>query len=445
MSSRVGQPRLREHAMVRRLFALATASVLLSSPLFADNWPEFRGPTGQGLVENGTPPVQWSKTQNVVWKQKVPGAGWSSPVVVDGRVFLTSAVPVPGSSDLALCALAFSIKDGKPLWQQELFRENTKTIPKPHTKNSHASPTPLVNGNHLFVHFGHMGTACLDLAGKVIWKNDKLSYKPIHGNGGSPILVDDKLIFSCDGGDQQFIVALDAASGREAWKTDRKIDSAKTFSFSTPLLIEVKGQKQVISPASGAVMAYDPATGKEIWRVRYNGYSVIPRPVYGHGLVFLSTGFDAPTVLAIKPDGQDDVTDTHVAWRTKKDAPNTPSLLLVGTELYMVSDRGIASCLDAKTGAVHWAEKLNANFSASPVYADGKIYLQSEEGEGIVLKAGKTFEELARNPMGEKTLASYAFADGALFLAHRGESLPHSGEIRMLAVGIRAGPQKASR
>jgi outer membrane protein assembly factor BamB len=401
--------------MMPRCIALLALLVVLSSPLFADNWPEFRGPTGQGLVENGALPLEWGPAKNVVWKQRVPGAGWSSPVVVDGKVYLTSAVPA--KNELSLQALCFSAKDGKPLWQQEVFRKDPATLPRIHNKNSHASPTPIVSGSRLFVHFGHMGTAALDLSGKVLWRNATLRYQPVHGNGGSPILVDDKLIFSCDGSDQQFVVALDAATGQEAWKTDRQAEGApRKFAFSTPLAIDVKGQKQVISPGPDAVVAYDAATGKEIWRVRYTGYSVIPRPVYGHGLVFLSSGYDAPTLLAIRPDGKGDVTSTHIAWQTNKNAPHTPSPLLVGNELYVVSDRGVATCLDAKTGEVHWSERLNTTFSASPVYADGKIYLQSEDGVGIVLKAGKKFEELARNPMEERSLASYAFADGALFL-----------------------------
>jgi outer membrane protein assembly factor BamB len=411
--------------MIRRWLALLAAILLLHSLLPAapapdkpqtSDWPEFRGPTGQGLVDQGPLPTEWSPTKNVVWKQKVPGAGWSSPVVVGGKVFLTSAVP-DGKNQLSLVALCLDAKDGKEVWRQELFREDTTSSPRPHQKNSHASPTPLVSGSRLFVHFGHMGTACLDLDGKVQWRNDKVKYSPVHGNGGSPILAEDKLIFSCDGGDKPFVVALDAATGQEAWRTDRKADkSPKKFSFSTPLLIDVKGQKQVVSPGPDAVVAYEPATGKEIWRVRYNGYSVIPRPVYGHGLVFVSTSFDSPTFLAIKPDGKGDVTGTHVAWQTNKNAPHTPSPLLVGDEVYTVSDRGIATCYDARTGEVHWSERLNATFSASPVCADGKVYVQGEDGEGIVLKAGKKFEELARTKMGERTLASYAVADGALFL-----------------------------
>jgi outer membrane protein assembly factor BamB len=181
-------------------------------------------------------------------------------------------------------------------------------------------------------------------------------------------------------------------------------------------LITVNGKQQIISPGSGAVCAYDPATGQEIWRVKYDGYSVIPRPVFGHGLVFVSSGFESPSLLAIHPDGKGDVTASHVAWTLRKGAPLTPSPLLVDDELYLVSDSGIASCVDARTGKVYWQERIGGNYSASPLYANGKIYCQSEEGTGVVLQAGKRFQVLARNPMGERTLASYAVCDGAFFI-----------------------------
>jgi outer membrane protein assembly factor BamB len=274
----------------------------------------------------------------------------------------------------------------------------------------------LVHGNRLYVHFGRLGTACLDLTGNVVWRNTSVDYVPVHGGGGSPILADNLLVFSCDGADKAFIVALDVKSGDLAWRTDRSVPAERRFSFTTPLLIEVNGQKQIISPASDAVYAYEPSTGLEIWHVRYRGYSVIPRPVYGHGLVFLSTGFDSPSVLAIRPDGQGDVTDTHVAWTLKRGAPNTPSLVLVGDELYMVSDGGFASCVDARTGKVHWYERIGGNHSASPIVADGKLYCQSEEGVGIVVKASKEFQQLAKNALNERTLASVAAIDGGLLI-----------------------------
>jgi len=380
----------------------------------AEDWTEFRGPTGQGHAK-GSLPTEWGPDTNVVWKQAIPGEGWSSPVVCEGRVYLTTAVST--GNGYSLRALCLEARDGKTLWSTEALHEGPRS-PRPQSKNSHASPTPIVDGKakRLYVHFGHEGTACLDLDGKVLWRHTSLRYQPVHGNGGSPIVVDDLLVFSIDGSDKQCVVALDRATGKVRWQTDRKSKADRRFSFSTPLLIEVNGERQIVSPASDVVTAYDPKSGREIWRVTYDGYSVIPRPVYGHGLLFLSTGYNSPVLMAIRPDGKGDVTETHVAWRMKENAPHTPSPLLVGDELYMVSDGGMASCLDAKTGTVHWAKRLGGAFSSSPLEADGKVYFLSEEGTGYVVRASTKYELLAKNEMKEKTQASYAAADGALFL-----------------------------
>ncbi|HLN28442.1 MAG TPA: PQQ-binding-like beta-propeller repeat protein [Gemmataceae bacterium] len=405
--------------MLRIFFlTLVAALVFLPTPGRADNWPEFRGPTGQGIAGAGKYPVHWSPTQNVVWKQSIPGAGWSSPVVYGERLYLTTSVPVEGSAsnDQSLQTLCLDTATGKTLWATEVIHQDGKTAARIHSKNGHASPTPIVDGQRIYVHFGHQGTACLDLSGKVIWRNTSVKYQPVHGNGGSPILVDDLLVFSCDGGDERFIAALDRRTGKVVWKTPRVGESSQKFSFSTPLLIAVNGHKQIISPGSGVVCAYEPVKGKEIWRVRFDGYSVIPRPVYGHGLVFISTGYNTPSLLAIRPDGHGDVTDTHIAWTLRKSVAHTPCFLLIDDELYMVSDSGVASCLDARTGKVHWQERVGGAYSASPLCANGKIYLQSEQGPAVVLKVGKKFEQLAKNSLGERTLASYAAVDGALFI-----------------------------
>ncbi len=404
--------------MTHTFFRLAlAANLLLASRTPGADWTEFRGPTGQGLAAEKDLPVEWSPTANIAWKVPVPGSGWSSPIVLAGRVYLTAAVPVQGKAgDQSLRALCLDAANGKTLWDRAVFFQDGTRSPRIHGKNSHASPTPLTDGEHLYVHFGHQGTSCLDLKGNIVWSNRTLTYSPVHGAGGSPILVDDLLVFSCDGGDRRFVVALDRTTGKVRWKTNREANAPKKFSFSTPLLIEVKGQKQIVSPGSNVVCAYEAATGKEIWRVRYDGYSVIPRPVYGHGLVFLSSGYDSPTVLAIRPDGTGDLTETNVAWTLKKGAPHTPSPLLVGDELYLVSDGGIATCVDARTGTEHWQKRLGGAFSASPLYADGKIYFQSEDGTTTVVAAGTTFKQLGRNALGERSLASFAAADGALFV-----------------------------
>ena len=402
--------------MNRQAFTLTAVCVVCLAPVIrAEDWPEFRGPTGQGLVPKGDLPTTWDAQKNVAWKRTIPGWGWSSPVVAGGRIYLTTAVPVDGG-DVSLQAICLERATGKLLWNKEVFRQDSKKAPPIHAKNSHASPTPLVRGQRLFVHFGHQGTACLDLEGKVLWRNRSLGYVPIHGSGGSPVLAGDVLVFSCDGADESFVVALDVDSGKVRWKTERNSEAQRKFSFSTPLLITVRGRKQIISPGSDVVGAFDPADGREIWRVRYDGYSVIPRPVYGHGLVFVCTGYDRPSLLAIRPDGRGDVTATHVVWKTNRAVPHAPSPLLVGDDLYLVSDGGQASCLDARTGRVHWQDRLGESYSASPLFAGGKIYFQSEQGTGVVIRAGKECEVLARNALDEQSLASCAAADGALFI-----------------------------
>jgi outer membrane protein assembly factor BamB len=392
---------------------------LTSQPVRGADWPQFRGPGGDGHAAAGKLPTTWNETTNVAWKTAIPGKGWSSPVLHRGRLYLTTAVPLdPGSAsagELSLRAVCIDAANGNLIWTNKVFTQGTGA-PKIHTKNSHASPTPLVDGDRLYVHFGHQGTACLDLEGQLLWQSTAHPYQPVHGNGGSPVLALGLLIFSCDGAEKPFVVALDAATGKQDWRFDRSSDAVKKFSFSTSAVIDVGGQKQLITPGSGVVNALDPATGREIWRVRHDGYSVIPKPVFGHGLVIVCTGYDAPTVIAIRPDGRGDVTDTHVAWTAKRGAPHAPSPLLVGDELYLVSDRGVATCLDAKTGREHWQERIGGNNSASPVFADGKIYIQSEEGPAIVISPGKTFRKLSNTGFKERTLASYAVGDGALFV-----------------------------
>lgn len=310
-------------------------------------------------------------------------------------------------------ALAFDERTGTQIWDRELFRARSS---KKHKKNSHASPTPIAEGNRLFVHFGPNGTACLDLSGRVIWKQNDLDYPPVHGNGGSPIIVDDKLIFSCDGSKNPYIVALSTETGKVKWKRARKSGASRKFSFSTPLLITVKGQKQVISPGSGVVYALNPNDGQVIWECDYDqGYSVVPRPVYAHGLVYVGTGFNKANLLAIDPTGKGDVTDTHVRWKVSRGISKTPSFVVVGDEIYVVADNGVATCLDAKTGEEHWNERIGGGYSASPTYADGKIYVHSEQGKTVVLQPGKTYKVLASSELKEKTFASLAVSGSALY------------------------------
>ena len=398
------------------LLALTACANPMVVTLGAHDWPEFRGPTGQGHSPAKDVPVRWSAKENVAWKTAIPGGGWSSPVLVNGRLYLTAAKSAEGAKGLQLIALCLDARNGTVLWSTEVFSpEDGSSL---HRKNSYASPTPLVRAGRLYVHFGHLGTACLDLDGRVLWRQTSIQYPSMHGNGGSPVLAGERLIFNCDGITSPMVVALDRRTGAVQWKTPRDNESVpKKFSFSTPLLITNAGREELISPGAGGTYAYDPATGRPLWKVSTGaGFSVVPRPVFAHGLLFVNTDYDFPKLFAIRPGGEGDVTATHLAWQTGRGAPSTPSALVVGSELYFVSDAGIATCADAKTGRVHWNERLGGGFSASPVFADGRIYFQNEEGVGYVVKAGTTFEQLAKNELGERTLASYAVDDGALFI-----------------------------
>lgn len=376
----------------------------------AQDWPEFRGPSGQGLSTERGVPLEWSESRNVRWKTPVPGRGWSSPVIAGGRVWVTTAIGETGPASLR--AIAFDVETGREVVNTEVFRMRNAALAN--FKNSLASPTPVIKDDRVFVHFGAEGTAALTTAGDVVWKT-QLPYRSQHGNGGSPIVYGDVLIVSCDGDDDAFVAALETRTGKIRWKTSRR--QPWDQAYSTPLVIQVGGRDQVVSVGAYRAAAYDPQSGKEIWRVSYSeGFSNVPRPVYGHGLVFIATGFQQPSLLAVRADGTGDVTRTHVAWTLRRAAPLTPSPLLVGGELYVVNDVGIASCLDAVTGEVHWQQRIGGNHSASPIFADGRIYFLSEEGVAIVIAPGKAFRKLAENTLDGLTLASIAISRGAIFI-----------------------------
>jgi outer membrane protein assembly factor BamB len=267
----------------------------------------------------------------------------------------------------------------------------------------------------VYVHFGADGTAALTSSGEVVWKT-RFPYESQHGNGGSPVVYGDLLIFNCDGNyDEAFVVALDKSTGKVRWKVQRRKPADQAY--TTPLVIRVGERDELISVGAYRATAYEPLSGREIWRVGYSdGFSNVPRPLYGHGLVFIATGFNQPTLIAVRPDGQGDVTKTHIAWTLQRAAPFTPSPILVGDELFVVNDTGIASCLDAKSGTILWQQRLGGNYSASPVYADGRIYFQSEEGVTTVIAPGKEFRKLATNRLDGAMLASIAVSNGSLFI-----------------------------
>jgi outer membrane protein assembly factor BamB len=382
----------------------------------AEDWPQFRGPTGQGHATERGLPLEWSESRNILWKTAVPGLGWSSPVVAGDRIWLTTVVETKerrGRVSASLRALAYDVAGGKELVNVEVFRLDDAGYVNP--KNSRASPTPIVDGDRVYVHFGADGTAALSTSGEILWRTH-LRYESQHGNGGSPALYRDLLIVNCDGnGGEAYVIALDTATGKTRWKTPRRRPADQAY--STPLVITVGARDQLVSVGAYRAAAYEPLTGQEIWRVSYgDGFSNVPRPVFGQGLVFIATGFQTPTLIAVRPDGTGDVTRTHLAWTISRGAPYTPSPLLVGNDLYYVSDTGVLSLAEATSGQIVWQQRLGGNYSASPVLADGRIYFQSEEGMTTVIAPGRDFRRLAVNRLDGATLASMAVSNGSFFI-----------------------------
>ena len=396
-------------------FAPVLIVLVAVARLGADDWPQFRGPTGQGHATERGLPLEWSESRNILWKSPVPGIGWSSPVVAAGKVWLTTVVDTKSGRRVtaSLRALAYDVETGRELVNTEVFQINDPGVINP--KNSRASPTPIVDGDRVYVHFGADGTAALSTTGQVLWTT-RLPYESQHGNGGSPTLYRDLLIINCDGnGGDAYVVALDTGTGKTRWKTPRRRPADQAY--STPLAITVGERDEVISVGAYRAAAYDPATGQEIWRVSYgDGFSNVPRPVFGRGLVYIATGFQTPSLIAVRPDGKGDVTRTHIAWTITRGAPYTPSPVLVGEDLYIVSDTGVLTLADASTGQIQWQQRLGGNYSASPVFADGRIYFQSEEGQTTVVAPGREFKKLAVNRLDGYTLASMAVSQGSLFL-----------------------------
>ena len=377
----------------------------------SSDWSQFRGSLGQGHSDAKNLPLRWSATENVAWKKELPGTAWSSPVLADSKLYLTNAVP--SGEGFSLRALRLDAGTAKVEWDTELFR--METSPRIHRKNSYASPTPFLEEDRLYVHFGNQGTACLDLNGKIIWKK-RYDYPPVHGSGCSPVIEGDLLLFSADGASSPALYALDKNTGDVRWKAARESAAKRKFSFSTPLVITVKGQRQIVSPASDYVFAYD-LSGRLLWKLNYpGGYSVVPRPVYAHGLVYVSSGFDRPVIHAIRPDGAGDVTRTHLAWKTDKNGPRNSSVLVVDDLFFMAADNGVVSCLDARTGDLRWRERVSGACSSSLLYASDRVYLIDEQGKTFVFAAAPEYKLLATNDLADRALASFAATDGALFI-----------------------------
>ena len=416
---------------------LTAALAIVSTSLSAAEWPEWRGPGGQGHAQATGLPASWSETNNVTWKTELPGRAWSSPVIEGKNIWLTTAIetlakkedadrrlkantgnqPLTVLEKVEFRALCVDRDTGK--LTQNILLLIAREPQWVHALNSYASATPVIEDGRLYCHFGAMGNACLDTrTSKVLWTDTSLVVQHENGPGSTPVLWKNLMLFHLDGSDQQFIAALDKRTGKLAWKTPRSGDMNKDpqlrKSYGTPLILTVNGKEQIISPASDWIYSYDD-NGKELWRVNYGmlGFSLTPRPVVGHGMIFMSTGFMKPQMLALRYQGLE---KPEIAWRSEKGAPTMPSPLLVGEELYFANDGGIFTCLDAKTGAEHYRERIGGNYSSSPTFADGKIYVHNREGLTTVIKPGKQFEVLEKNQLPGKIFASLAAVDRALYL-----------------------------
>ena len=417
----------------------------------ADDWPQFRGPTGDGISLATNVPLTWSTNQNLKWKAPVPGRGRSSPVLLGDRIWLTTASEtnvrtfsagpdrMQQAERVEIGVVCLDRATGKQLYYTELFIVDKP--PAVNLFNSYATPTPVAKAGRLYCDFGTFGTACLDAdSGTVLWKR-QLPLEHFQGPGSSPTLYRSLLILVRDGGDQQYITALDTRTGQTVWKSDRPPLSTpvRMFrkSFSTPLVFEAAGKVQMIAPGAQWFVSYDPETGKEIWRVdNGKGETVAPRPVYGNGLVYLSTGVyrPKPQLWAVRVDGQGDVTATHVAWKLPSSIGFMASPLLLGHELYLLSDDGFVTCVDAASGEILNKVRAGGNYAASPTCAEGRIYCFSREGKTLVFKANKELTVLAENQLDGPLFASPAFVNSAIYLRTDSDlyclssSAPHSAD-----------------
>lgn len=379
-----------------------------------DSWPQFRGPRGDGVTDSKGLPVTWSETENVRWKTAIHGKAWSSPVILGDQVWLTTA----NADGKAFYAVGLDRKSGKILHDIKLFTEENPAFC--HAYNSYGSPTPVLEPGKLYFHFGTYGTGCLDTAtGKTLWLRRDIKVDHFRGPGSSPVIHGDSMFLTFDGFDRQFVMVLDKNTGKTIWEKDRDIvyttdNGDLKKAYSTPTILTVDGREQAISPAAESTVAYDLKTGEVVWRVIHGGMNAALRPVVGHGMIYLASGHNK-NLVTVKIGGKGDLTN-EIVWKTNRAVPSRPSLLLVGELLFMVNDEGIASCLDARTGKYHWNERVGKPTSASPLWAEGRIYFSDEDGKTYVLAAGKEFKLLATNKLDAGCMASPAVAGDAIYL-----------------------------
>ena len=399
-----------------------TAMLLLSFRVTqaGENWPDWRGPTGQGHSEATDLPLHWSETQNIVWKTAIHDLGYSTPVVWGNQIWLTTATK-RGETLYAVC---IDLNSGRVIHDIPVFHpEKPQRI---HPNNSYATPSAVIEEGFVYVHYGSHGTACLDTeTGAIVWQREDLKCEHLQGPVSSPILYEDLLICPFEGTDVQFVVALDKKTGRTVWRYDRPSElydqvepSYKRKSYYTPVIVEVNGTPQLINSGALLVTGHEPRTGRELWRVLYRDDNPISRVVSGDGLFFVNSGGEPGNahLLAVRQGGAGDVTESHVVWKMTEDAPSESSPVLVGDLLYTLSDKGTLICKEATTGKTVWSERLEGEYGASLLYGDNRIYICSKEGKTTVIRPGRTFQVLAVNQLDGFMGASPAVAGKSLLL-----------------------------
>lgn len=383
-------------------------------------WPQFFGADGTGVVRSsGNAPVRWSREANETslrWRTELPGSGWSSPVVDQGIVFVSAAIESGEGQPRDLVVHKVDAETGRLLATFKVFKQADDRKFPIHGKNSHASATMVLDGQRLFAHFGYQGTALLTTDGEIVWENRDLVFPPVHGNGGSPIMVGDQLVFTCDGADEPYVASLESSSGKLRWKTTRPVDADRKFSFATPSAFEFEGQAQIIAPGSDCIMALDPADGRMLWSFESSGFSVVPKPMKVGELIIYCTGFMRPSLIAIRPGTEANGWVPSEAWRVDRNVPKTPTPILDGDAVVMVSDEGIVTRVRVEDGSVAYRKRLGGKFSASPIKVNELLYLTSEDGTTTVIRSGENFEEVTKNELDERTFATPAFAYGSLFI-----------------------------
>jgi hypothetical protein len=392
-----------------RIGIAALTLLVAASAALAENWPGFRGPRGDGSSLEKDLPLKWSATENVAWKVELPGRGHASPVVWGDRIFVVSALPEKQERIL----LALDRRTGKTLWQKTVLTAPLEHI---HTLNSYASSTPLTDGERVYVSFldrDKMFIAAYDFQGNKVWEARPGPFASVHGYSSSPILYKDKVIVNGDHDGEGFLVALNRKTGAVLWKTPRPNN---TRSYCTPIVREVGGVPHLMMSGSKCVASYNPDTGAQQWIMDGPTEQFVAAPVYNGKLLFITAGYPELHILAIRPDGSGKIGDDHVAWRTRRGAGYVPSPILYGPYFLTITDGGFLGCWMADTGEQLWNERTAGHTSSSPVSTEDRIYVQSDKGVTTVVRAGKTFEKLAENDLGEESYASPVVSQGQIFL-----------------------------